>query len=235
MEPGYYDLAFHRGRGIQRFWQRQRLRLVRECLPPDPGRVIDLGCGPGTFLGNFFDGREALGVDFASPQIEYALRRYGRPGLEFRQGDILEFRHESPFDCAVSIETIEHLPRDKTARFLGNARRLLKPGGSLVLVTPNYASAWPIIEWGVSKLGPVDYSSQHINPFTRARLVEEVARAGFAIDRLETFFVVAPFLAAFSARAAQKVLEVEASLFPRFGAEMLLVGHRTEEPSFREQ
>lgn len=227
MEPGYYDRAFHRGRGVQSFWQRHRLRRVRECLPPEPKRIIDLGCGPGTFLGNFVNGRSyALGVDFAGPQIDYARSHYGRPGLDFQHADIIGFEHDTPFDSAVSIEAIEHLPRDKTRDFLETLRRLLEPGGTLVLVTPNYASAWPIIERLISRFGAVDYVAQHINRFTRDRLVSEVVDAGFLVERCRTFFVVAPFLAAASTYAAERLLPIEAALLPSIGSELLLVARR---------
>jgi 2-polyprenyl-3-methyl-5-hydroxy-6-metoxy-1,4-benzoquinol methylase len=227
MEPGYYDRAFHRGRGVQWFWQQHRLRQVRECLPSEPKRIIDLGCGPGTFLGNFVNGRSyALGVDFAEPQIEYARSHYGRPGLDFQRADVIGFEHESPFDSAVSIEVIEHLPRDKTHDFLETLRRLLEPGGTLVLVTPNYASAWPITERLISRFGAVDYVAQHINRFTRGRLVAEAVDAGFVVERCQTFFVVAPFLAAASTYVAERLLTIEATLLPRIGSELLLVARR---------
>ncbi|HEV8609939.1 MAG TPA: class I SAM-dependent methyltransferase [Thermoanaerobaculia bacterium] len=227
MEAGYYDRAFHRGRGVQWFWQLHRLRLVHESLPPGATRVIDVGCGPGTFLGNFLGPETSgLGVDLARPQIEYAQRRYGRAGLEFRQGDVTRFEHEKPFDVAVSIEVIEHLPRERTGDFLATLARLVRPGGTVILVTPNYASAWPLTEWLISKMGPVDYLAQHINPFTKRRLVQEVTDAGLAVEKCRTFFIGAPFVAAVSAPVAERLVAWESALLPGLGSELLLVARK---------
>jgi len=224
IEAGYYDRVFSRGRGIQRFWHSRRLELVRKNLPPEATRVVDLGCGAGTFLGRFLpDSAGGVGVDFAGPQVQYARLHYARPGLEFREGDATRFESNRPFDAAVSVELIEHLPREQTRAFLATVRKLLVPGGTLVLVTPNYRSAWPLTEWLISKCGPVDYLAQHVNPFTRERLVRAVTEAGFHVTKCESFFVAAPFLAALSTRAAETVLGWERSLLPGLGSELLLV------------
>ena len=220
---GYYDDVYRRGRGVQWFWHHHRFATVAERLPSRVGRLIDLGCGPGTFLGNL-GGRveDALGIDIAVPQIEYARSRYSRPGLEFRVADVVDLGSDTRFDAAVSIEVIEHLRPSDARRLLADLHELLEPGGTLVLTTPNYRSAWPFLEGLVSRLGPVDYRVQHINRFDRHRLAREVSAVGFTDVRVDTFFVLSPFFAAFSRSFAEAALRWEARLLPRVGAELVV-------------
>ena len=225
---GYYDAVYARERGIQWFWHHRRFTAVAKCLPPSGGSILDLGCGPGTFLGHFAAGyQHALGIDLAEAQIEYARRRYGNDRVRFEAEDVAAFRRSGEFDAIVSIEVIEHLPPGQMQPFLRSIVRLLKPGGTLVITTPNYRSLWPVIESLVSRVGPLDYRAQHINRLNRKRLVEELERAGFLIRFQGTFFVFAPFLAALSVRLAELVYKWEGRFLPKFGSEIIV---RAEKP-----
>jgi 2-polyprenyl-3-methyl-5-hydroxy-6-metoxy-1,4-benzoquinol methylase len=229
ISPGYYDLVYQRGQGVQWFWHHHRFGVVTEGLPDRPEGIIDLGCGPGTFLGNLQKPfAKALGIDLAGPQIAYAQSRYQRPGLEFRAGDVTLLDRAERFDAAVSIEVVEHLRPEDTRAFLASIHDLLKPGGTLVLTTPNYRSFWPLIEWLVSRIGPVDYLEQHINRFNARRLRREVEQAGFVDVRTQTFYVIAPFLAGISGRLADRVLRWERRLLPALGAELALFARKPE-------
>ena len=227
IEPGYYDRVFRRGTGVQWFWHHARFRRVAEALPERVRSVLDLGCGPGTFLGS--SGRRfesALGLDLAPGQIAYAREHYRREGLEFRAEDVTKLDETERFDAVVSIEVIEHLSASETSSFLRRIFGVLEPGGWVVLTTPNYRSLWPLLERVVSRLGPVDYRAQHINRFTLDRLERELALAGFEEIESGTFFVLAPFLAGLSTGLAEAVLKLEARLAPRLGAEIIARARR---------
>ena len=63
----------------------------------------------------------------------------------------------------------DRAPSDELAReTLGDAVRRLRPGGRLVLTTPDYGSAWPLVERVVDRLGDVEYYVQHVNKFRPA-------------------------------------------------------------------
>jgi SAM-dependent methyltransferase len=225
--PGYYDRAYRRKRGVQAFWQRQRLQLVEAQLPAGASAVLDVGCGPGTFLGNLKrPPQRRLGLDLAAGQIEYARATYAGAGLEFRVQDVRTLAIDERFDAAVSVEVIEHLPAAAAAELLAAIRGALRPGGVLVLTTPNRRSHWPLVERLVSRLGPVDYRAQHINLYDAARLACEVVASGFEVTSLRTFFVVAPFAAAFSTALAALLLRAERRVLPRLGCELLIVARR---------
>jgi 2-polyprenyl-3-methyl-5-hydroxy-6-metoxy-1,4-benzoquinol methylase len=230
--PGYYDEVYATGRGTQWFWHHHRFARVAERLPARMRRLVDLGCGPGTFLGHLDDRfDEALGVDIAVPQIEYARQRYRRAGLEFRVADLVDLAADSGFDAAVSIEVIEHLPAADAQRLLAALFDLLEPGATLVLTTPNYRSAWPLLELLVSRIGPVDYTVQHINRFDRHRLARTLSAVGFSDVEVHTFFVVSPFIAPLSRRLAEVALRWEARFLPYLGAELVARARKPARPA----
>lgn len=221
--PGYYDDVYARGRGVQWFWHHHRFAAVAELLPPAGESILDMGCGPGTFLGNFGSRyRRGVGIDLAGAQIAFAQKRYGSDRLRFENTDVAAFAHGEQFDAVTSIEVIEHLPVTETQSFLRSILGLLKPGGTFVLTTPNYRSFWPLIERAISKKGPVDYTVQHINRFHPGRLVRELQAAGFTVRSARTFFVVAPFLAGLSTRLAEATYRLERRLLPHLGSEIVV-------------
>ena len=109
------------------------------------------------------------------------------------------------FDVIVSIEVVEHLPPETAPDFWSRVRGMCRPGGLVVLTTPNYRSHWPVIERILSRVGPVDYTEQHVNRYDRPRLTAELEATGLQVRTARTFFVIAPFLAAISSRLARRV------------------------------
>ena len=105
-----------------------------------PGRVLDLACGVGygTKLLAERSGGPVIGADLSREAIEYARRRYGGPGVEFRVADAMTFADAAGFDSIVSLETVEHLPDPHG--FLAHAVSLLRPGGTFVASVPTTPS-----------------------------------------------------------------------------------------------
>ncbi|MDX1631111.1 MAG: class I SAM-dependent methyltransferase, partial [Thermoanaerobaculia bacterium] len=118
--------------------QEIRERLRRH-LPELVGRepVLDLGCGRGELLSLLRDeGVEARGVDGSREMVERCRER----GLEAEHGDLFDLlgRLEAEsLGAVVSIHVIEHLPPEEVERLVRLAHRVLRPGGVLLLETPN--------------------------------------------------------------------------------------------------
>ncbi len=192
---GFYDKVYRRKFGIRYCWHDLKFRTVASLLG-SPRRVLDIGCGPGTFIGNYLPGVEALGIDISAAQIEYATRIYGSPAHRFSTrplGSLSEAGER--FDAVTVVELIEHLQPDAAVRLLAEARALLDPDGLLVVTTPNYGSLWPLIELGVNAMSPVNYVEQHINKYRRGLLGEHLAAAGYRAVSINTAVGLAPFSA----------------------------------------
>lgn len=223
--PGHYDLVYRRRRGIQSKWHHLKFaRIAREVA--GRRRLLDVGCGPGTLLGVLGDEFDTVGVDITEPQIAYAREVYGEPNRTFHACALEELPRDSePFDAVTAVELIEHLPEEMAMSTLRDAVARLRPGGKLVLTTPDFRSAWPIVQRMVDRLGDVQYEVQHINRLTRPRLREMLDELGLVEVEVRKYLFAAPFAALLGWRVADLVSRVESGfLEDRLGLIMLGTG-----------
>ena len=101
------------------------------------GEVLDLGCGRGELLALLgARGVTARGIDSS----EEMVRRCREQGLEAKVADLmdaLEHTPEGSLGGVISLHVIEHLPASLLPRLAALAWRALRPGGVLILETPN--------------------------------------------------------------------------------------------------
>jgi 2-polyprenyl-3-methyl-5-hydroxy-6-metoxy-1,4-benzoquinol methylase len=219
---GFYDKVYRRKCGVRYCWHDLKFRTVAAFLG-SPRRVLDIGCGPGTFIGNYLPDVEALGIDISAAQIDYATRTYGSSEHRFSTASLARLSEAGErFDAVTVVELIEHLPPAAAIRLLSEARTLLAPGGVLVVTTPNYRSLWPVIELGVNALSPVDYLEQHINKYRRGLLADHLASAGYGDVSVRTALGLAPFAAAFGLGVAHALHALETGV-NHFGIGNLLL------------
>ncbi len=212
---GYYHRVMQTGNPIRRAWHRQKFQRVIDCLPIGNGlSIIDVGCFAGTFLSLVSQTRfiRQVGVDVLKPSIEEANQQFGndsRQFLYFPSIALIDLGTQR-FDCVTIIEVIEHLAADEIDQILGLALELLKPGGKLILTTPNYASTWPVLEILINRISDLSYEEQHItkfNYFTIFQILRKISprvMGHFSPEFKTTTHFISPFLAhlslGFSAR-----------------------------------
>lgn len=98
-------------------------------------KVLDIASGEGYGTAALYaaGAKEVIGIDISIEACQYSQHKYH---LDFRVGDAHSIPLESnSIDTIVSFETIEHLSNAEL--FLQECARVLKPGGSLILSTPN--------------------------------------------------------------------------------------------------
>lgn len=102
------------------------------------GRVLDIGCGSGGYLGVLNEsGWEVYGIDFSKQVVEFAKESRGLKNVKLGNAEKLEFP-DNFFDLVTMNHLIEHLSNPKKA--LVEAKRVLRKGGILVITTPNFSS-----------------------------------------------------------------------------------------------
>ena len=114
--------------GFNPTWQRH-VAAYALCGPLlGPGRVVDVGCGVGHSY-HLLAPRETVGVDVDSDAL----------AGQDRQTVVADMRElpfaDGSFDAAISVHSIEHVP--DADRAMAEIARVLRPGGSAVVVTPN--------------------------------------------------------------------------------------------------
>src|SRR5687768_13057619 len=101
--------------------------------------VLDIACGEGygtAYLAGF--AQKIYGADIAPDAIQHAKAKYDTGNIEFLVASATQIALETEsFDTIVSFETLEHLTAADQELFIREAVRLLKPGGVLIISTPN--------------------------------------------------------------------------------------------------
>jgi hypothetical protein len=209
---GYYDLVFKKSKGLQSSWHYNKFHFVFQMVSErDITAQIDLACGPGTYLGNFQTASNALGIDIAQNQINYASENYNRPSLNYSTISINEIQASLREDVQLitMIEFIEHISSEDFRNLLLTLRAKF-PRARVVITTPNYTSLWPVLEFLINRFTKgVSYDQQHISKYTVRKLKKILDEEGVAIVRIRKFLGFSPFLGFFSKRLAQRASACE--------------------------
>lgn len=167
-----YDYrAFESPIPLQRYWQRSRFRIVNELMAGE-GPVLDVGCGSSRIIGSLPE--RSVALDVLVRKLRYD-RRFGVP-LVHASGFGLPFPDAS-FSCVLSSEVIEHVPKESP--MIDELCRVVKPGGRLIVGTPDYARReWVYLEKLYAKVAPGGYADEHIAHYSREELIQLMERKG---------------------------------------------------------
>lgn len=127
--------AISRGRPSYswRFGQDRRLAMVREWVDLEGARILDIGCGIGTYVRRFREFTDDVhGVEVEEERVREASEEL--PNIQVARGESLPFPDDH-FDLVFSNEVIEHVDDDR--RTIAEAVRVTRVGGHIVTFAPN--------------------------------------------------------------------------------------------------
>lgn len=139
------------------------------------GRLLDVGCGRGDYLLSMrAKGWDVTGIDM-SP---VAVKQAGRRGLPVYRGRLidLELPAES-FDVVTFCDSFEHHPDPRET--LLEAARVLRSGGELLIVFPNFSSPWRRV---FGRYWADIAAPRHLYHYTRQTLSRLVESCGFEVE-----------------------------------------------------
>ncbi len=141
--------------------------------------VLDAGCGEGYGLALLADagaGR-VLGVDLDEPTVSHARQRYAARDQRI-EVEVAELREvplpDDSCEVAVSFQVIEHL--HDIPGFLAELRRVTRPGGQVLLATPNRLTFTPDSDTPVNPFHTVEFTAQELTTL--------LERAGLTVERM---------------------------------------------------
>jgi ubiquinone/menaquinone biosynthesis C-methylase UbiE len=233
----YQYRALNEGHAMQRFWHRGKLVMIDQLVRPylkEGSRLLEIGCGAGNLLVQASVQRTfPVALDLSMQALTFVRSRLqeleaGREALKGFAciqsiGEHLPFADGS-FDFILLSEVIEHLEAPQMS--IREASRVLRPGGRLLITTPNYQSFWPVMEWTVDRLNmaPKMGGEQHISKFYPSNLYNLIAESGLGIEYSGTIYGVSPFLSLFSPKWAMRRLAGELKSHSRLGMILIAVG-----------
>jgi len=175
------------------WWYRGRRRVIGGVIGglelPRGARILDAGAGSGRNMVDLARRGRVTGVELSPASAEVARAR-GVGEVITGSIDRLPFADDA-FDLAVSFDVIEHVDDDRAT--LRELRRVVSPGGRLVVTVPAYEWLW----------SSHDEVNHHRRRYTRASLLSAAADSGWRPTRTTHFnSVLLP--AAVALRAAER-------------------------------
>lgn len=142
-------------------------------LKGQSGKVLDVGCGVGTFLKHAHDhGWQTFGLDFDQDAIQAAKQTFKLENLEVC--DLITYHHKNPnstFKLITFFDVFEHI--DNHNEFISTVYNLLEPGGFVAMSMP--------YRKGFTWLKPHDYPPRHLTRWDRHSLGAYLENKGFQV------------------------------------------------------
>jgi len=135
------------------------IQLVAEWAPPEPSRILEIGCGIGATcwrMARVWPLAEVIGADVSPISIEVAQTCFRRPNLSYRAGLIKEGVLAGKFDLVLLMDTYEHIALEDRAALHAALGSLLSDEARLVMTVPTPAVLNRARQTNPSDLQPVD-------------------------------------------------------------------------------
>jgi ubiquinone/menaquinone biosynthesis C-methylase UbiE len=163
------------------WWFVARRELAVEILTREIGdrkgiRLLDVGCGTGSNLEAFSRFADATGIDMSTEALGFCHKR-GVERVALSAVERLPFA-DGAFDIVTAMDMLEHTDDDLAA--LAELRRVLKPGGLLLVTVPAYGFLW----------SEHDEALKHRRRYTAHELRNKMTVTDFRIERTSYFITL---------------------------------------------
>jgi SAM-dependent methyltransferase len=156
-----------RRRLVRRFAEQVRAELGR------PLRILDVACATAMSFRFLADLGTIRGLDISNETIHFAKQR-GIDRIVRGDAQKMPFRDGS-FDLVLALDAFEHFPDDVGS--MGEVRRVLAAGGTLICTVPAYMSLW----------SPHDDAFHHLRRYTRGELGSKIRGQSLDVKRLSYY------------------------------------------------
>lgn len=134
------------------------------------GEILEIGCGIGNFTALLEGYGQITAIDIEKKYLPQVKEKAKTANIGF--GDIEKnkfFFKSKKFDCAVSLNVLEHIKDDEKA--IENIRKLLTPKGYLILILPSNPKLY----------GKIDESINHYRRYDKKKLIALIKKKGFKV------------------------------------------------------
>jgi len=173
---GYNNLRYKIGEGRE-FYATQYAQYIHDKYFKQEGKLLDIGCSQGFYMEGFRRlGYDCTGLDYDSQSLE-TLNQQGFKVLNCIAGKERFPLEDDTFDFIFCKSIIEHIFPQDIEFFVSEMKRVLKKGGIIYILTPNWKRAFKIF-----------YNSlTHYTPFTKEKLKNQLLYEGFLNIQIDTW------------------------------------------------
>jgi glycosyltransferase involved in cell wall biosynthesis len=156
-------------------------RFLWELIAPYVGRrILEVGSGTGVMTRYLATRERVVATDVDAEYVELLRRTFaGQPNVDVRSLDLARIGENglppAAFDTIVCANVLEHVEQD--GEVLRGMRRLLGPGGRVVLIVPALHALY----------GSIDRAIGHYRRYTRTEIESKLAEAGFSLEHVSYF------------------------------------------------
>jgi len=195
--PDYQFKAINSKNFLQANWHRNKLVAIEELIDiSKQTKILDLGPGSGNL--EIYMAKKCghiTAVDYNDEAIKFLDIKLSEMNISNvtthvkNINKISELKLGEKYDLITMIDVIEHLNMQDAQKLVKYLPSLLNDSGQILIITPNYKSAWVIIEKILDKISivPKFENEQHLAKFHHQNLSEIFKAAGLKMEQFKTF------------------------------------------------
>jgi len=134
-DPGFRDKWFGLKKSVYKQNLFKRYAFCNDYIKDKI--VLDIPCGVGWGTARLKKAQKIYGLDIAPEAISYAQKHFGRRNIEYQVGNMEKIPFsDNFFDVVICLEGFEHVDKDVGLKFIGEAKRVLKKDGLIIMTVP---------------------------------------------------------------------------------------------------